>query len=164
MLRPEKLSDLVGGGQRGSGPGWCTAPGARLCLSSHCRGQGLRALARNCPRLCVYTTEIGKHCKSVLCFLSPSVLASTGGSSGKEPACQCRRRKRCGFDPWVGTIPWRRARQPSAVFLPGQFHGQRSLAGYSPWGHKESDMTEHTQYMYMYTHIHVCMYICEICK
>ena len=105
MLRPEKLSDLVGGGQRGSGPGWCTAPGARLCLSSHCRGQGLRALARNCPRRCVYTTEIGKHCKSVLCFLSPSVLASTGGSSGKEPACQCRRRKRCGFDPWVGKIP-----------------------------------------------------------
>ena len=39
-------------------------------------------------------------------------------------------------------IYWRRARQPTPVFLPGEFHGQRNLAGYSPWGHKESDMTE----------------------
>ena len=40
------------------------------------------------------------------------------------------------FDPWVGLIPWRRAWQPTLVFLPGEYHGQRSLAGYSPWGHK----------------------------
>ena len=43
------------------------------------------------------------------------------------------------FDPWVGKIPWRRAWQPTPVFLPGKFHGQRSLVGYSPWGRKESD-------------------------
>ena len=43
---------------------------------------------------------------------------------------------------WVGKIPWRREGQPTPVFLPGEFHGQRSLAGYSPWGHKESDTTE----------------------
>ena len=67
-----------------------------------------------------------------------------GGASGKELACQCRRHKRRGFDPWVGTIPWRRAWQPTAVFLPGEPHEQRSLAGYSPWGHKESDTTEVT--------------------
>ena len=42
----------------------------------------------------------------------------------------------------VGKIPWRRKWQPTPVFLPGEFHGQKSLAGYSPWGHKESDMTE----------------------
>ena len=42
----------------------------------------------------------------------------------------------------VGKIPWRRERLPTPVFLPGEFHGQRSLAGYSPWGHKESDTTE----------------------
>ena len=47
-----------------------------------------------------------------------------------------------GFDPWVGKIPWRRAWQPTPVFLPGESHGQRSLAGYSPWGRKESDTTE----------------------
>ena len=62
----------------------------------------------------------------------------------KEWACQCRRLKRCGFDPWVKKIPWRRKWQPTPVFLPGEFHGQRSLAGYSPWSHKELATTEHT--------------------
>ena len=56
-----------------------------------------------------------------------------GGSDGKESACQCRRHR---FDPWVRKIPWRREWQPTPVFLPGEFHGKRSLAGYSPWGHK----------------------------
>ena len=47
-------------------------------------------------------------------------------------------------NPWVKKIPWRRAWQPTPVFLPGESHGQRSLGGYSPWGHRESDMTEAT--------------------
>ena len=46
------------------------------------------------------------------------------------------------IDPWVGKIPWRRAWQLDPVFLPGESHGQRRLAGYSPWGCKESDTTE----------------------
>jgi len=59
-----------------------------------------------------------------------------GGTAVKESACQCRRRKRLEFDPWVKKIPWRRKWQsaPFPVFLSGNFHGQRSLAGYSPWG------------------------------
>ena len=48
------------------------------------------------------------------------------------------------FDPWVGKIPWRRVWQLTPVFLPGESHGQRSLAGYSPWGGKKSDTTEGT--------------------
>ena len=52
---------------------------------------------------------------------------------------QCRR---LGFDPWIGKIPWRREWQPTAVFLPREFHGQRSLVGYSPRGCKESDPTK----------------------
>ena len=60
-------------------------------------------------------------------------------TSGKEPACQYKRHKRGGFDPWVRKIPWRRKWQPTPVFLLGKSHGQRSLAGYSPWGRKESD-------------------------
>ena len=52
---------------------------------------------------------------------------------------QCRRP---GFDLWVGKIPWRRTLRAIPEFLPGEFHGQRSLAGYSPWGHKELDKTE----------------------
>ena len=66
------------------------------------------------------------------------------GASDKELACQCRRCKRCGFDPWVRKIPWTRKRQPTPVFLPGKSHGQRSLVGYSPWGCKESDTTKAT--------------------
>ena len=52
---------------------------------------------------------------------------------------------RCGFDPWVGKIPWRRSWQPTPVFMPEESHGQRSLAGCSPWGRKESDMSEATK-------------------
>ena len=61
---------------------------------------------------------------------------------GKEPACQCRRHRRLDFDPWVGKIPWRKVWQPPPVFLPGESHEQRSLVGYSPKGHKDSDTTE----------------------
>ena len=62
--------------------------------------------------------------------------------SGKEAACQRRRRRWHRFDPWVREIPWRRKWHPTPVFLPGQSHVQRSLLGYSPWGCKKSDMTE----------------------
>ena len=55
------------------------------------------------------------------------------GSVAKNPPA-----RRCGFYPWVGKIPWRRAWQPTPVFLPGKSHRQRSLVGYSPWGLKES--------------------------
>ena len=57
-------------------------------------------------------------------------LGFPGGAGGTESACQCRRCRRCGFDPWVRKIPWRRAWQPTAVFMPGESHGQRGLAGY----------------------------------
>ena len=70
-----------------------------------------------------------------------------GGTSGKEPSSPCRRRKRHGFDPWAGKIPWRRKWQPAPVFLPEKFHGRRSPAGYSPWGCKELDTTEHTLFL-----------------
>ena len=49
-----------------------------------------------------------------------------GGTSGKEPACQCKRHKRWLFDPWVGKIPWRRAWQPMPVFLPAESHGRET--------------------------------------
>ena len=48
------------------------------------------------------------------------------------------------FNPWVGRIPGKRKWLPTAVFLPGEFYGQRSLVGYSSWGHNESDRTEAT--------------------
>ena len=71
---------------------------------------------------------------------------------GKESACQCRRHR---FDTWVRKTLWGRKWQPTAAFLPGEFHGQRNLAGYSPQGCKESDTTEpHT-----HTHTHTMSWI-----
>ena len=64
--------------------------------------------------------------------------------SGKESACQYRRCNRHRFNPCVSKIPWSRKWQPIPVFLPGKFHGRKSLVGYNPWGCEESDMIEHT--------------------
>ena len=64
--------------------------------------------------------------------------------SGKESGYQCRRCKRHRFDPWVRKIPCSRKWQPTPVFLPGEPHRQSSLAGDSPWGHKELDATAPT--------------------
>ena len=73
----------------------------------------------------------------LLCTVYTLMQDFPGGSDGKVSQCG-----RLGFDPWVGKIPWRRKWQPTPVLLPGKFHGQRSLVGYSPWGRKELDMTE----------------------
>ena len=68
----------------------------------------------------------------------------------QERIClQCRGPR---FDPWVGKISWRREWLPTLVFLPGKSHGQRSLVGYSPWGRKESDMTEQ---LHINKHTHI---------
>ena len=90
---------------------------------------------------------VGSHTKlsPKLAFISNKcdILVLVSGPSGKQPICQCRRYKR--FDPWVRKIPcipWRRGWQPTPVFLLGESHGQESLAGYCPSGHKESDMTK----------------------
>ena len=80
----------------------------------------------------------------VICTLFFTTWGLPQRLSGKESACRCRR---CRLDPWVRKIPWRRKQQPAPVLLPGKFHGQRRLMGYSPWGHKQLDATEH-----MHTH------------
>ena len=93
-----------------------------------------------------------KSTKCLACEGSGKNMGFPGGGSGKEPTCQCRRHKKwCGFDPWMGKIPWRRAWQPTPVFLPGESHGQRRLAGYSPGGHRELDTTEQPEHARMHT-------------
>ena len=62
-----------------------------------------------------------------------------GGSDSKESSCQCKRPE---FDPCIRKTPWRMERQPTPVVLSGEFYGQRSLVGYSPWGQTELDTTE----------------------
>ena len=79
-----------------------------------------------------WTLKVSRAVSSSYCSFaarcSPliSLISCVGGTSGKEPDCQCRRHKRCGFNPWVGKIPWRRAWQLTPVFLPGKLHGQRT--------------------------------------
>ena len=92
------------------------------------------------------TSQRGKELRFPRSILEINLrtLGFPGGTSGKEPACQWRRQKRLGFYPWVGKMPWRRKWQPTPVFLPGKSHGQKTLVGYSPWGLKESNMTEMT--------------------
>ena len=81
----------------------------------------------------------GKVIDNSYCFsaFSPCYGGSPVAQTVKNlPAVQA------GFDPWVGKIPWRRKWQPTPVFLPGESHRQKSLAGYNPRGCKESDTTE----------------------
>ena len=63
------------------------------------------------------------------------VLVSRFFTTEPPSACQCRR---CGFDPWVGKMPWKRKWQPTPIFLPGKPHVQRRLVDYSPWGSQNS--------------------------
>ena len=75
----------------------------------------------------------------------------------KNPAANSGDGKRHRLDPWVRKIPWRRAWQPTPVFLPEESHGQRNLAGYSPWEPKEleqlSDKTCIHAHKLVYTHV-----------
>ena len=89
-----------------------------------------------CQKLKIYTDRYieSGHLYSVLWIKQGKDFP--GCTSGKQPSCHCRRCKRCGCDPWVTKIPWRRAWQLTLVFLPWESHGQRSLAGYSPWDPK----------------------------
>ena len=80
-------------------------------------------------------------------FLPNCRLGLPRWHSGKESVCQCRRRKRHSFNPWV------REMTTHSSVLAGKFHGQRSLAGYSPWGHRKVDTTEHT-----HTHTDNCKF------
>ena len=100
------------------------------------------------PSSAIWLWDLGRPLTSLSQFLHPL----KGGPwnphgvprwlSGRESACQCGRHRNPGFDPWVRKIPWRRKWWPIPVFLPGESHGQRSLAGYSPWSCKELNTME----------------------
>ena len=101
--------------------------GAVVTPTVQMSAQGLRPDSRRLPAL---TTD-----------LSP-LLLEWGWESLFRVDSLCLHCRRPGFDPWVKKIPRRRAWQTTPGFLPGESHGQMSLAGCDPWGQKESDMTE----------------------
>ena len=92
----------------------------------------------NCGQYDIPSLECG--------FLYLIVSGFSDGALCQELTCQYGRTKRHGFNPWVGKIPWKRAWKPTPVSLPEESHGERSLAGSSPWGCKELDMTEATHH------------------
>ena len=79
-------------------------------------------------------------------------LGFLGGSDGKESVFDAGD---LGSVPRSGRFPWRRAWKPTPIFLPGESHGQRRLAGCSPWGHKESDTTKQLTYMHTELGMHL---------
>ena len=92
-------------------------------------------------RTCILLTSLFTNSR----FGVAITMGFPGGSDGKESTWNsgdCQQCRRPGLNPWVGKIAWRRKWQPTPVFFPGKSHEQRSLADYSPWGRKESDMTE----------------------
>ena len=76
--------------------------------------------------------------------LSPRLLHALHWRAASLPL----NHQRCGYDPSVEKISWRRKWQSTLVFLPGKFHEQRSLEGYTPWGRKEADLTEHARHTF----------------
>ena len=120
----------------------------RLCVYIYSLDLFPTSTPESQPSRSTQSTELSSLCQLysrlplAIWFTRGSVYMSRG-ASGKEPACQCRRCKRHRFDPWVREISWRRAWQPIPVFLPGEFHGQRNLVGYSPF---RSDITEVNQH------------------
>ena len=92
----------------------------------------------HCRHLSNHSLQVIQQCSELF-----KHQASQEVLSSKESTHQCRGHKRHRFKPLVVKISWRTAWQPTPVFLPGEPHGQ-SLVGCSPWGRKESDITEVT--------------------
>ena len=95
-----------------------------------------------CMYVCVYTyVHIYIYIHT---FIWASLMAQMVKNPPAMPMCEA----------WVGKIPWRREWQPTQVFMPKEFHGQRNLAGYSPSGCKNLNTTELLSLSHMYTHIY----------
>ena len=131
-VSPSNLVDVTGAGECGPRPGGRRrAAGEAPLLTPHppC------ALAAT-PEQLVASGSSGAVSEPSVPICKIRVTGLPWRLSSKESTCQCRRGQ---FNPWVGKTPWRRAWQPAPVSLPGESHGQRSLAGYSPWGATQLD-------------------------
>ena len=103
---------------------------------------GIQSMSLAYPALQVDSlllSHLGRHERYQSLLISLFLNVTSLVAQIKTVCLQCRRP---GFAPWVRKIAWRREWLPTPVFLPGEFHGQRSLLVYSPWGHKEAEITE----------------------
>ena len=153
----ETVSDFILGGSKITADGDCSHEIKRCLLQCSCLENprdrepgGLPSMesdrvGHSCSDLAaaayihIYThTHTRTHTHTYI----NKIIGFPGGTSGKESTCQRGRPRRHRFNLWAGKMPWRRKWQPTPVLLPRDFNGQRSLVGYSPWGCKESHMTE----------------------
>ena len=98
-----------------------------VCLARGAWVVALPEVGQTSVSTCLTEREACAHCRGEH---SSFFVSLQGLGFASTSACQCRRRRRLGFDPWAEKVPWRRKWQPSPVFLPGKSHGQRSLLGY----------------------------------
>ena len=118
------------------GAGWLLGEEMRGC--EHC----LEAGGKHTDCASPSSAEQGADTDDALGASVTATIAAQGASWWLRRESVCLQCRRPGLDPWVGKIPWRRKWQPTPVFFPGESQGRRNLAGYSPWGRKESDTTE----------------------
>ena len=112
-------------------------------------------VAQIIPNLANGTSSNMFLCLDILLSTSENFLTKgfPGGASCKEPTCQRRRHKRGRFNPSVRMMPWKRAQKPTPILLVGESYGERSLVGYSPQGHKDSERTDVTEHRRMRSNI-----------
>ena len=105
-------------------------------------GPGKQVSKRMASTTVEHLWSVTDTCWLQLTALKSKFIILPGARASLVAQLDCLQCRRPGFDPWVRKIPWRREQLPTPVLLPGEFHGQRKLVGYSPWGCKESDTTE----------------------
>ena len=98
---------------------------------------------------------VGSYCLILIYFVCYGRLPRW--NSGKKSTCQWRKSKRFGFETWVGKTPWSRKWQPTPVFLPGKFHGQRSLAA------TVERVTEHQMWLTDWAEIFWIIFVYQTC-
>ena len=131
-----------------------TEPGFLLSFSIFCNTASLSAVPRPAAAASPWNwwkcmswshllnQELRNQTAISICDLRTSPGGDTCWTTWLRWSRNYLRCRRPGFDPWGGKTPWRRKGQPTPVFWPGKSHRQRGLAGYNPWGHKQSDTTE----------------------
>ena len=124
-----------------------------MCTHTHSVTGLQRQSSQKSPILVhIHYLSIPMFNSSWIYFCLISILGLPWWLSGKESVCQCRRYR---FDPWVKKILWRRKWQPTPMFLPGKYHGQRNLTGYSSWGCKRvrHDWVTKQQHLHIYVYV-----------
>ena len=121
-------------------------------LPTWTRGLKSRSLKSGQP---LKTFILVEHIRHWILYLCGEELDFPGGNSGKESACQCSKHKRLGFHLWVGKIPWSKKWQSTPAFLPGKFHGQRSLVGLQSMGSQRYDWVTELNLCFQNIELHI---------